>query len=75
MTSLLKLLERNCRVSNAQLATMLGLSEEEVDEKIKELEKNNTVLGYRAIVDWEQVKEEVVTALIEVKVITKERNF
>lgn len=68
MTSLLKLLERNCRVSNAQLGAMLGLKEEEVDEKIKELEMNNTVLGYRAIVDWEQIKEEVVTALIEVKV-------
>ncbi|MGI6577073.1 MAG: Lrp/AsnC family transcriptional regulator [Eubacteriales bacterium] len=68
MMSLLKLLEKNCRLTNSQLATMLGISEDEVAEKIRELEKNNVVLGYRAIIDWEQTKEDSVTALIEVKV-------
>ena len=68
MISLLKLLEKNCRLNNAQLASMLGISEDEVAKKIEELEKNHIILGYRAIVDWEQAKEDSVNALIEVKV-------
>ena len=68
MMSLLKLLEKNCRLTNAQLATMLGIGEDEAAEKIRELEKDHVILGYRAIINWEQTNEDSVTALIEVKV-------
>ncbi len=36
---------------------------------MSELEHSNTILGYGAVVDWEKTERELVTALIEVKVI------
>lgn len=68
MNSLLKLLEKDCRISTAQLAVMLGEEETAIKEKIKELEENHTILGYKAMIDWERTDEDIVTALIEVKV-------
>ena len=48
---------------------MLGCDEKEVTEAVGTLEKNKTILGYTAIVDWEKTDRELVTALIEVKVV------
>jgi DNA-binding Lrp family transcriptional regulator len=66
--SLLKLLEKNCNLTAAQLAVMLGDTEEAVAEQISRLEKDHIILGYKAMVDWDRTDEEIVTALIEVKV-------
>jgi len=68
MKSLLKLLEKDCRISAAQIAVMLGEDEETIKEKIKELEDKHIILGYKAMIDWERTDEDVVTALIEVRV-------
>lgn len=67
-TKLLQLLESDCTLSHDQLSAMAGLSVEEVEAQIKELEKEGIVLGYRAVVDWDRTEREAVTALIEVKV-------
>ena len=32
------------------------------------MKKNNTILGYKTIIDWEKTDKENVTALIEVKI-------
>ena len=66
---LLMLMETNGKITCAQLASMLGCDEQEVTEAVGALEKNNTILGYAAIVDWEKTDRELVTALIEVKVV------
>ena len=66
---ILKLLEKDARTTPAQLAVMLNCSVEEVEANIDELEKNGTILGYKAIVDWEKTDYEAVTAMIEVKLI------
>lgn len=68
MDKLLELLDRDCALSHGQLAAMTGLSEEEVRERIKQYEADRVVLGYRAVVDWDNTEREAVTALIEVKV-------
>ncbi len=68
MKNLLNLLEKDCRYTNEQLAVMLGVEESEVTARIKELESKHIVLGYKAMIDWERTDEEIVTALIEVKV-------
>jgi DNA-binding Lrp family transcriptional regulator len=47
---------------------MTGASEEKVKQEIKEYEDSNVILGYKAIVDWDSVDRDDVTALIEVKV-------
>jgi len=67
MQSILKLLEKDCRLDTQRLAVILGTTEDEVAAKIAEFENNHTILGYKALIDWEKTSEELVTALIEVK--------
>lgn len=69
MQEILELLERNDRLTAAEIAIMLGMSEEEVKAKIAELEADKVIINYRAMVNWERAGVEKVNALIEVKVI------
>jgi DNA-binding Lrp family transcriptional regulator len=68
MEKLLQLLESDCSLSTKQLAALVGSSEEKVQEDIARFEKEHVILGYKAVVDWDAVNREEVTALIEVKV-------
>lgn len=68
MESLLEILEQNSRISIEQLAVMLGKEAHEVAEAIEKYEKENVILGYNTLVNWEKTSKENVTALIEVKV-------
>lgn len=68
MKKLLKLLEQDCTMPRDQLAAAAGMSREEVDAAIEKLEKDGVIRGYQALIDWEQVQPEAVTALIEVNV-------
>ncbi len=65
---ILKVLEKDSRLTSAQIAAMLGISEEEVERTIKECEDEGLILGRLTLVDWDRAGEELVTALIEVKV-------
>lgn len=73
MTEMLKLLEKDARFTPAELAAMLGKNEEAVREDIAACEKDNIILGYGAVIDWERTTEDQVTALIQVK-IAPQRN-
>ena len=66
-TELLKLLEKDCRTTPEALAAMLGRETAEVKEEIAALEKDEVILGYNAMIDWDRTGEELVTALIEVR--------
>ncbi|MGM9592775.1 MAG: Lrp/AsnC family transcriptional regulator [Candidatus Onthomonas sp.] len=68
MENLLRLLEGDCTLSKKQLAAMVGASTERVEEIIRDYEKNNIILGYKAVIDWDATDRQDVTALIEVKV-------
>ena len=68
MKKLLQLLEDDCTLTHAQLASMTGMTEAEVAAAIAECEHNRLILGYKAIVDWYRTDREDVTALIEVNV-------
>ena len=65
--NLLKLLENDARLSTEQLAVMLDTPKKDVESKLKELEDNGTILGYKAMIDWEKTDREYVTAMIDVK--------
>jgi len=65
---IIEILTENARYTNAQVADMIGVSEEEVINAVKELEKDGVIVKYSAIVNTEAVKERKVQALIEVKV-------
>lgn len=71
MDKLLMLLDQNARLSNEQLAVMLGTTPEEVKAAIEKYEKDGVIRGYKAIVDWDKIDREYVTAYIEVKVTPK----
>lgn len=71
MDKLLELIEKNPRLTNAEMAVMLGVSEEAVNEKIKEFEQSGVIKGYRAIIDKDKTEAQTVTALIEIKVQPK----
>lgn len=68
MEELLELLEQDGTLSTEQLAAATGLSADEVEKTVKQLEKDRTILGYQAVIDWSQIRKDSVTALIEVKV-------
>ncbi len=68
MEQLLRLIEADCTLSHKQLAAMVGTSEEKIDAEVKRLEESGTIVGYKAVVDWDKTEREAVTALIEVKV-------
>ena len=64
----LKLLAKNAKYTSEDIAIMLGIDEKQVDEIIKELEKDNVIRGYKAVIDWERLDSAYVSALIELKV-------
>ena len=68
MDKLLKLLDSNARLTDAQLATMLGCTEDEVRAQIAELEKSGVIRAYKAVIDWDKTERQNVTAIIELKV-------
>ncbi len=65
---LLKLLEKDCTLTHAQLAAMCDTTTDDIAMRIKSLEDEGVVLGYKAMVNWEKTAVESVEALIEVKV-------
>ncbi len=74
MDRLLYLIENNPRLTNAEIAIMLGISEKEVEEQIKLYEQSGIIKGYRAIIDKEKVTAPSCTALIEIKIQPKYGN-
>ncbi len=74
MDKILSLLEKNARLSNEQIAAMLGLPVKEVTETIARYEQEGVIKGYRALVDWDKVDKDHITAFIEVKV-SPQRDF
>lgn len=71
MDRLLYILEQNPRLSNAEIATMLGVTEEEVKQQIRIYEESGVIKGYRAIIDKNKAYTQNCTALIEIKVQPK----
>lgn len=76
MKQILQLLEENARLTTEQMAVMCNLDEEEIKEKIKRLEDDGVILGYKALIDWDKTDREYVSAVIELKVAPqRDRGF
>ena len=67
-TKILKMLDKNARVEVADIATVLGIGEEEVRREIFEMEEAGIIRGYKSIIDWDKVGAEKISAVIELKV-------
>lgn len=68
MSSVLQLLLEGERLDTAQMAQVLGLSESAVEAEIKQLEADKVLLGWRPVLNPEQAQDDVVRAVIEVKI-------
>lgn len=68
MKRLVDLLRENARLTNKELAVMLGKTPEEVAEEIEKLENDGMIIGYSAIINEEEYDRNCVTAFIELKV-------
>ena len=66
---LLQLIEHNARLTQPELAVMLGTTEEAIAAELENLTNDDIILGYTTVVNWEKTKRESVTALIEVKLM------
>ena len=71
MDKLLHLLSKNSQFTDAELASMLGEPVDYIRAQIKEYESKGIIKGYQAVVDWENVENSYVEALIELKVTPK----
>lgn len=67
----LKLLSKNAKYSADDMATMLGISAQEVSDYIEQLEKEGLIRGYKAVVDWEKLDGAYVSAIVELNVVPK----
>ena len=65
---ILKVLENNSRLTNQEIAIMLGVSEEKVHMEIADLESTHIICGYHTLIDWDKVSHENVTAFVELRV-------
>ena len=65
---ILTFIEKNSRVNIAELAVVLGASEESVINELSAMEEEHVICGYHTIIDWDKVGIEKVTAMIEVRV-------
>lgn len=72
MEEILALLEQDGRLRPEEIATRLGRDVEEVRQMISKLEQDKVILGYKALINWEKLGGNGVTAIIDVKV-TPER--
>ena len=68
---ILRILGEDCRYTPAKIAVMLGVSEQEVKSAIEGLEARGVIVKYAAITNVEAADDDVVEALIEVRVTPK----
>ena len=68
-TKLLKLIEKDARMSVKDMAILTGMTEDEVRSEISKMEDDGIVCGYKAVVDWSKADAAYVNAIIELKVM------
>lgn len=65
---ILELLQQDSRLTPKNIAAATGITEEEAKSRIRALEESGVIVRYTAIINAEELEEEAVEALIEVKV-------
>lgn len=71
MNKLLDILSRNADFTAAQLATMLGKTEDEIKKEIQAYKDQGIIKGTNTLINWDKVPGSGVMALIELKVTPK----
>ena len=71
---ILKILENDARTTTKQIATMTNIPTAEVTKLIKQAEKDQTILKYKTVINWDKIGEGLVWALIDIR-ITPQRDI
>ena len=66
---ILRLLEDNSRLEPREIAVMVDMSEEDVKAEIEVMEKEHIICSYHTLINWGKVREDDVTALVELRVM------
>jgi DNA-binding Lrp family transcriptional regulator len=64
----LKILEKDGKLTPKQIAAMTGATADEVAKAVKTAEDERAIVKYKALINWDKVGNEHVWALIEVKI-------
>ena len=73
---ILRNLETNSRINIAELAVLLDVEKAAIANEVARMEREKIICGYHTLIDWEKAGEELVNALIEVRVTPqRERGF
>lgn len=73
---ILRNLETNSRINIAELAVLLDVEKTAVANEVARMEREKIICGYHTLIDWEKAGEELVNALIEVRVTPqREKGF
>ena len=65
---ILVIMEKNSKVSVADIAILLGETEDNVSRAIYEMEHDKIICGYHTLINWNKTNNEKVIAMIEVRV-------
>ena len=69
MDDILRILDKEKGVVDAEkISRMIGKPKEKVEEKLKQLENDHIIVGYKTIVNWDKTDRDVVRALIDLRV-------
>ena len=65
---ILEILADDARTSPDEIATLTGMTADEVSRKIEYLEKAKIIRKYKTIIDWDLAGDDYVYAIIELKI-------
>lgn len=65
---ILRLIEKDARLTPSEVAILTGLDKKEVEEEIEKMEQERLICGYHALINWEKTDDDKVSAVIELKV-------
>ncbi len=68
---ILKLLDKDARVTYEDIAAVAEISEDEAASRVRKLEKDGIIRGYKGVIAWDSVDPDRVSAIIELKVTPK----
>ncbi|MBQ6126132.1 MAG: Lrp/AsnC family transcriptional regulator [Erysipelotrichaceae bacterium] len=69
MKELLNQIEKKARYETKDLAALLNEEEGQIDEKLRQLEKDHVIAGYHTIINWEKADQEITKAIIFVNCV------
>ncbi len=65
---ILQILAEDARTPVERIAVMTGKSEAEVSDAMRRLRDERIIISYPALINWDKVRDDIVRALIEVRV-------